>query len=62
MQDLNNNKFDLLIRAAVYDCHTDDVTMLEALDISSVKFDKAYLRRKKRILSEQKAINSGVLS
>ncbi|MEA4831243.1 MAG: DUF4367 domain-containing protein [Oscillospiraceae bacterium] len=58
MQDLNNRKFELLIRAAVYDCHTDDVTMLEALDISSVKFDKAYLRRKKRILSEQKAINS----
>jgi hypothetical protein len=48
------NKLDTLLCAAVYDCHTDDVAMLESLDISSVHFSKAYLRHKKRILAEQK--------
>lgn len=48
------NKLDTLLCAAVYDCHTDDVAMLESLDISAVHFSKAYLRHKKRILAEQK--------
>lgn len=55
MQDSVKNKFDVLLRAAVYECQTDDASLLDNLDISSVHFSKAYMRRKKKILSEQKA-------
>ncbi len=53
MNCLNDKKFDLLLRAAVYSCQTEDVAMLEGLDTSSVHFSKAYIRRKKKILAEQ---------
>jgi hypothetical protein len=54
MPDSVKNKLDFLIHAAVYDCHTDDAALLDSLGVSSVNFSKAYIRRKKKILSEQK--------
>lgn len=54
MPDSVKNKLDLLIHAAVYDCHTDDAALLDSLGVSSINFSKAYIRRKKKILSEQK--------
>ncbi len=54
MPDSVKNKLDFLIHAAVYDCHTDDAALLDSFGVSSINFSKVYIRRKKKILSEQK--------
>ena len=50
----NSDKFDHLISLAAMQCVDEEVRELESIDTSSVSFDKAYYRKKSKVIRQEK--------